>query len=131
MLGDEAEDGRGVPIVFGNVHHVPGQVAEGRARVRNRTTGFLHRMIDLLRENVTPYLATTMDKLLRDADMVELKDTLSLFNQLGAPHKVTLAPSSSSRCCLVSALKCSPRWRTRIRKRPCSLPAVILPKTRR
>ena len=49
-------------------------------------------MIDLLRENVTPYLATTMDKLLRDADMVELKDTLSLFNQLASTYKATLAP---------------------------------------
>ena len=62
------------------------------ASVRNRTTGFLHRMIDLIRENVTPYLATTVDKLRRDADMIELKDTLALFNQLASTYKATLAP---------------------------------------
>ena len=62
------------------------------ASVRNRATGFLHRMIDLLGPTVTPYLAPTVHKLRRDADAVELRETLVLFNQLASTYAAELAP---------------------------------------
>ena len=60
--------------------------------MRNRATGFLHRMIDLLGPTVTPYLAPTVHKLRRDADAVELRETLVLFNQLASTYAAELAP---------------------------------------
>jgi len=62
------------------------------ASVRNRATGFLHRMIDLLGPTVTSYLAPTVHKLRRDADAAELRETLVLFNQLASTYAAELAP---------------------------------------
>lgn len=62
------------------------------ASVRSRVTGLLHRMIELLGTTVTQYLASTVDRLRRDADALELRETLVLFNQLLATYKAELAP---------------------------------------
>jgi exportin-T len=62
------------------------------ASVRNRVTGFVHRMIEILGPTITQHLASTMDKLRRDAGAVELRETLVLFNQLLMTYKDVLAP---------------------------------------